>query len=102
MVWRLGMGKSGYIGDFTAIPKHERSVDMGDELNREAQDILKGEYAAVDALLKANWQVVERFVKELLAREELDYDEIAAIFSEYGKPPRPLKSPPAAPALPVS
>ncbi|MGD9642015.1 MAG: AAA family ATPase [Elusimicrobiales bacterium] len=95
MVWRLGMGKSGYIGDFTAIPKHERSGDMSDELNREAQGIIKGEYTAVDALLRENWQVVERFVKELLAREELDYDEIAAIFSEYGKPPRPLKSAPA-------
>jgi len=102
MVWRLGMGKSGYIGDFTAIPKHERSGDMSDELNREAQGILKGEYAAVDALLRDNWQVVERFVKELLAREELDYDEIAAIFSEYGKPPRPLKSGPSAPTLPAA
>ncbi|HAN04145.1 MAG: hypothetical protein A2X29_04180 [Elusimicrobia bacterium GWA2_64_40] len=102
MVWRLGMGKSGYIGDFTAIPKHERSGDMSDELNREAQGILKDEYAAVDALLKDNWQVVERFVKELLAREELDYDEIAAIFSEYGKPPRPLKSAPAVPAPPAA
>jgi cell division protease FtsH len=102
MVWRLGMGKSGYIGDFTAIPKHERSGDMSDELNREAQGILKDEYAAVDALLKANWQVVERFVKELLAREELDYDEIAAIFSEYGKPPRPLKSAPVVSAPPAA
>jgi len=75
---------------------------MSDELNREAQGILKDEYAAVDALLKDNWQVVERFVKELLAREELDYDEIAAIFSEYGKPPRPLKSAPAVPAPPAA
>ncbi len=102
MVWRLGMGKGGYIGDFTSIPKNERSGDMNDELNREAQGILKEEYAAVDALLRANWQVVERFVAELLAREELDYDEIAAIFSEYGKPPRPLKTAPAAPKLPAA
>jgi cell division protease FtsH len=102
MVWRLGMGKSGFIGDFTAIPQHERSGGMSDELNREAQGILKDEYAAVDALLRDNWQVVERFVVELLAREELDYDEIAGIFSEYGKPPRPLKSAPAAPTLPAA
>ncbi|OGR66650.1 MAG: hypothetical protein A2X31_04840 [Elusimicrobia bacterium GWB2_63_22] len=91
MVWRLGMGKSGFIGDFTVIPQHERSGDMSDALNRETQEIIKEQYAAVDALLKENWQVVERFVKELLAREELDYDEIALVFSEYGKPPRPLK-----------
>ena len=55
------------------------------------QDIIKEQYALVDALLKENWPIVERFVKELLAREELDYDEIAAVFAEYGKPPRPLK-----------
>ncbi len=91
MVWRLGMGKSGFIGDFTVIPQHERSGDMSDALNRETQEIIKEQYAAVDALLKENWPVVERFVKELLAREELDYDEIALVFSEYGKPPRPLK-----------
>ncbi len=27
--------------------------------------------------------VLERFVKELLAREELDYDDVKAIFDEY-------------------
>jgi cell division protease FtsH len=91
MVWKLGMSKAGFIGDFTVIPRYERSDDMGDALNRETQDIIKEQYALVDALLKENWPLVERFVKELLAREELDYDEIAAVFNEYGKPPRPLK-----------
>jgi cell division protease FtsH len=91
MVWRLGMGKSGFIGDFTVIPQHERSSDISNALNREAQEIIKEQYAAVDGLLRENWQIVERFVKELLEREELDYDEIAAVFNEYGKPPRPLK-----------
>ena len=91
MVWKLGMGKAGFIGDFTVIPQHERSSDINNTLNREAQDIIKEQYALVDALLKENWPIVERFVKELLAREELDYDEIASVFTEYGKPPRPLK-----------
>ncbi|MDO8803172.1 MAG: hypothetical protein Q7R35_01965, partial [Elusimicrobiota bacterium] len=91
MVWRLGMGKSGFMGDFTVIPQHDRSVDMSDALNRETQEIIKEQYALVDALLRENWPIVERFVKELLAREELDYDEIALVFNEYGKPPRPLK-----------
>ena len=91
MVWKLGMGKSGFMGDFTVIPQHERSSDINNTLNRESQDIIKEQYALVDALLKENWPIVERFVKELLAREELDYDEIASVFAEYGKPPRPLK-----------
>ena len=29
--------------------------------------------------------LLERFVKELLEKEELDYDEIENIFNEYGK-----------------
>ena len=91
MVWKLGMGKSGFMGDFTVIPQHERSSDINNTLNRESQDIIKDQYALVDALLKENWPIVERFVKELLAREELDYDEIAAVFAEYGKPPKQLK-----------
>ena len=91
MVWRLGMGKSGFIGDFTVIPQHERSGDIGNELNREAQGIIKEQYAIVVELLKENWPIVERFVKELLAREELDYDEIVSIFVEFGKPPKQLK-----------
>ena len=28
--------------------------------------------------------MLDRFAKELLSREELEYDEIIAIFSEYG------------------
>jgi hypothetical protein len=28
---------------------------------------------------------MERFVSELLEKEELEYDEIEAIFAEYGK-----------------
>jgi cell division protease FtsH len=91
MVWRLGMGKTGFMGDFTVIPQHDRSVDMSDALNRETQEIIKEQYALVDALLRVNWMIVERFVKELIEREELDYDEIALVFNEYGKPPRPLK-----------
>ncbi|MDD5209668.1 MAG: AAA family ATPase [Elusimicrobiales bacterium] len=92
MVWKLGMGKTGFLGDFTVIPQHERSSDINNTLNRESQDIIKEQYALVDALLRENWPIVERFVKELLAREELDYDEIVAVFAEYGKPPKPLKT----------
>ena len=33
----------------------------------------------------ANDPVIERFAKELLQRNELDFDDIEAIFKEYGK-----------------
>ena len=90
MVWRFGMGTGGVIGDMSSLPAGERSNELCDRLNRETQDLLGERLKATEALLRENWQIVERFAKELLEKEELDYDEIAAIFSEYGKPPRPL------------
>ena len=39
----------------------------------------------VEDLLKKESVIFERFAKELIAREELDYDDIEAIFKEYGK-----------------
>ena len=38
-----------------------------------------------EELLKKEWNIVERFVKELLEKEELEYDEIEAIFKGFGK-----------------
>ena len=42
-------------------------------------------------LLKNEWNIVERIVKELLEKEELEYDEIEAIFKEFGKSSVPIK-----------
>ena len=39
----------------------------------------------LEALLKKEETLLDRFAKELIDRDELDYDEIHAIFSEYGK-----------------
>ncbi|HNW44225.1 MAG TPA: AAA family ATPase [Elusimicrobiales bacterium] len=88
MVWRFGMGTGGVIGDISSLPASERSNELCDRLNRETQELLAERLRATEALLRENWPIVERFAAELLAREELDFDEIAAIFSEYGKPPR--------------
>ncbi|MBI4656480.1 MAG: AAA family ATPase, partial [Elusimicrobia bacterium] len=88
MVWRLGMGKDGMVGDFESIPGKNRSDELNRVLNWETRDILKEQLTEVENTLRTEWQVVERFVKEILDREELDYDEIAAIFTEYGKPPK--------------
>ncbi len=105
MVWGMGMGTSGFIGNYSAINKWERSPSMMDQLERETQELLRAQLEEVEKLLKGNWAIVERFTAELLKREELDYDEIAAIFAEFGKPSRMLKPeqtavsspPPAAP-----
>ena len=39
----------------------------------------------VEKLLRSEWIIVEEFVKELMEKNELDYDEIDAVFAKYGK-----------------
>lgn len=97
MAWSYGMGTSGLIGDFAAIPKDQLSESVKAQLNLETQQILRGAMAEVEKTLKDEWAIVERFANELLRRDELDYDEIARIFSEFGKQPlRPLAADQAA------
>jgi cell division protease FtsH len=88
MVWKFGMGTNGFLGDFTSIPKEQISESLKEKLNLETQQILKQASAEVEATLKAEWPIVQRFAEELLKRDELDYDEIVSIFLEFGKPPR--------------
>jgi cell division protease FtsH len=85
MVWRYGMGMDGVIGDFSSLPKHEVSDDLKRSLNQQSQLILKHCIAEVEETLRKEWNVLERFVQELLKKDELEYDEIDSIFKEYGK-----------------
>lgn len=85
MVWKYGMGETGLIGDYTTIPESQISERLKEELNAETDKILKRCLKDVEDLLKKEQPLLERFVKELLEKEELDYDEIDAIFKEYGK-----------------
>ncbi|MBI5210331.1 MAG: AAA family ATPase [Elusimicrobia bacterium] len=92
MVWRLGMSDEGLVGDFTRIPKEQLSDGLKEKLNNATQRLLQGAMVEVETALKTEGHILERFARELLAREELDYDEIVQIFMEYGKPPKPLPS----------
>ncbi|MCK5450564.1 MAG: AAA family ATPase, partial [Candidatus Omnitrophica bacterium] len=78
MVWRLGMGKSEFVGDYTVIPKEELSEEIKGILNRDTNDILKHCTEQVEKTLLEKREVLDRFAKELLEREELEYDEIIA------------------------
>lgn len=101
MVWSFGMGANSFIGDFASMPKEQISESLKDRLNTETQDLLRKAMAEVEATLKAEWHIVQRFANELLKKDEMDYDEIAAIFIEYGKPPKlPAGVRPALPAEP--
>jgi cell division protease FtsH len=84
MVWMFGMGESGYVGDYTAIPKDELSEEIKLVLNKDTGALIKKCMGEVETTLKDNMQILDRFAKELLKREELEFDEIIAIFKEYG------------------
>ncbi|MFQ5952483.1 MAG: AAA family ATPase [Candidatus Omnitrophota bacterium] len=84
MVWRLGMGKSGLLGDYGVVPKEQLSEEIKLTLNKDTQAIFQECVKEVEKTLDEKKDVLDRFAKELLEREELEYDEIIAIFKEYG------------------
>ncbi len=55
------------------------------ELNAETNDLFRSCSKEVEILLTKERVILDRFAAELLKREELEYDYIEAIFSEYGK-----------------
>ena len=86
MVWNLGMSDNPEtLGDYTSIPKEFISEDLKKRLNGEVEKIISNACKEVEELLRAEWEIAERFVKELLDKDELEYDEIESIFKEYGK-----------------
>ena len=84
MVWQLGMGDSGMVGDYTVIPKDQLSEDVRVALNKDTNEIMNGCLKEVEKTLSDKRKILDRFAGELLKREELEYDEIIAIFEEYG------------------
>ncbi len=85
MVWRLGMGTTGMVGDYTVVPDAEMSGDTRNKLNNDTNQILQQCLKEVEELLKKENVLFERFAHELLVKGELEFDEIEAIFAEYGK-----------------
>jgi len=79
------MGEAEYLGDYTAIPETQLSDKVKETLNEEVDKIFRSCLKDVEALLIKEKLLLERFVKELLEKEELYYDEIENIFNEYGK-----------------
>ena len=47
---------------------------------------------SVEDILRSENTLLERFKDELLKKDELEYDEIEAVFAEYGKQ-RPIPAP---------
>jgi len=87
MVWRLGMGVSGYLGDFTSIPQEQISDEVKKKLNNDTNAIFKECYKEVEELLTKERVILDKFASELLKKDELEYDEIEDIFKSFGKKP---------------
>ena len=90
MVWRWGMGKAGIIGNFHALTAGREgasliSDDMKIRLDNDVQDILQQCLKDVQELLQHESAILDRLAKELVAKGELNYDEIENIFKEFGK-----------------
>lgn len=85
MVWRLGMGSSKIIGDFTAIPESQISNMLKEKLNEDTLAIINDSLKKVETFLKKEWKLVEALANELLEKDELDYDNIEAVFKVHGK-----------------
>jgi cell division protease FtsH len=83
MVWMCGMGKSGFLGNWEIVNKISEEVKA--KLDADVQDILNSCLIEVTALLKKEEPLMDRLAKELVAKSELNYDEIEAIFKEFGK-----------------
>ena len=87
MVWVLGMGDSGLLGDFTAIPQEQLSEEVKRRLNDDTNKVFAQCSKEVEELLSKEINILDRFAKKLLEKDELEYDEIEEIFKEYGKKP---------------
>jgi len=94
MVWRMGMGSSGLIGDFHSLNHYMRlaggntapiSEETKSRLDKDTQEIMHTCLKEVSELLKKEEQLIDRLAKELVSKEELNYDEIEVIFREFGK-----------------
>jgi len=87
MVWNLGMGDSGLIGDFTVVPPEQLSNEVKKKLNEDTNNIFSFCIKEVENLLTKERPLLDTFARALLEKEELEYDEIEEIFKKNGKSP---------------
>jgi len=88
MVWSLGMGPSGLVGDFKALRNSDGSYNISEHthqvLDQDVQTILKQCMKDVEDVLQTNKDILEAFAQELIKKGELEYDEITSIFNNFG------------------
>jgi len=100
MVWQFGMGKSGRLGNWGHLVGHYGQSFISEKtkevLDDDVQNILQECLNDVINILNINRPLLDYFAQELLAKGELEYDEIEAIFQKFGIKPtsRPMLATP--------
>ena len=92
MVWNWGMGNSGMLGDLQ-MPSGRNgepflSEKTKEKLDNDVQEILQSCLQEVSDILSQNRGLLDAFASELMAKGELEYDEIQAIFDKFGLKPQ--------------
>lgn len=97
MVWRWGMGPSGIKGNFKELERsfgasawafsapNFLSEKTKEKLDEDVQLIAQQCMKEVEELLTKESSLLDTFAQELIKKQELDYDEIEAIFKACGK-----------------
>ncbi|UCD15768.1 MAG: AAA family ATPase [Candidatus Omnitrophota bacterium] len=91
MVYRWGMGETGILGNFYTPgifhPTYGLTVSekIRQKLDEDVQKILSSCLKEVEEILTKEKDLLEYFARELLKKEELEYDEIVEIFKKHGK-----------------
>ncbi|MCA9398841.1 MAG: AAA family ATPase, partial [Candidatus Omnitrophica bacterium] len=95
MVQSYGMGASGLVGDFSFGHRwglHEPSEKTKEVIDHDIQKILKDCIDEVTQILSQKRDLLDYFAEELLKKDELEYDEIVAIFDKFNL--KPVTRPP--------
>ena len=91
MVWQYGMGKSGRIGNWDDLVGNQGQSFISEKtkeiLDDDVQSILQECLKEVAGILNTNRTLLDFFAQELLAKGELEYDEIEAIFKKFNIKP---------------
>jgi cell division protease FtsH len=85
MVWKVGMGGNGLIGNFSILPEKELSQSLKEKLNNETISIMNSCCSKAEEFLKANWDAVDAVAKRLVIDKELDFDEFEEVMKAVGK-----------------
>jgi cell division protease FtsH len=85
MVWEVGMGGSGFIGDFSTMPTENMSQSLKEKLNNDTISLINLCYTRVNELLKKNWEFVNIVAEKLIIEKELDFDRFEKIMRPLEK-----------------